>query len=239
MQDALDFNSKLFFGEGVFMKKIAPSILSADFSRLGEEVRAVEAGGADYIHVDVMDGHFVPNITIGPLVVEAVRKITHLPLDVHLMISNPEMYIPEFAKAGADIIVIHAEATVHLHRALQLIKSFGKKAGVALNPGTSLSTLEYVLSDLDLVLLMTVNPGFGGQSFIEACIPKIQSLRGMLDRMGLETELEVDGGVKTDNIDRISHAGADVFVAGSAVFGSRDYAGTISELKRRAQEPIL
>jgi ribulose-phosphate 3-epimerase len=221
------------------MKKIAPSILSADFSRLGEEIRAVEAGGADYIHVDVMDGHFVPNITIGPLVVEAVRKITHLPLDVHLMISNPEMYIPEFAKAGADIIVIHAEATVHLHRALQLIKSFGKKAGVALNPGTSLSTLEYVLSDLDLILLMTVNPGFGGQSFIEACIPKIQSLRGMLDRLGLETELEVDGGVKTDNIDRISHAGADVFVAGSAVFGSQDYAGTISELKRRAQEPIL
>ena len=221
------------------MKKIAPSILSADFSRLGEEIRAVEAGGADYIHVDVMDGHFVPNITIGPLVVEAVRKITSLPLDVHLMISNPEMYIPEFAKAGADIIVIHAEATVHLHRALQLIKSFGKKAGVALNPATSLSTLEYVLGDLDLVLLMTVNPGFGGQSFINACIPKIQSLRGMLDRLGLETELEVDGGVKTDNIDRISHAGADVFVAGSAVFGSRDYPGTISELKRRAQEPIL
>jgi len=221
------------------MKKIAPSILSADFSRLGEEIRAVEAGGADYIHVDVMDGHFVPNITIGPLVVEAVRKITSLPLDVHLMISNPEMYIPEFAKAGADIIVIHAEATVHLHRALQLIKSFGKKAGVALNPATSLSTLEYVLGDLDLVLLMTVNPGFGGQSFIDACIPKIQSLRGMLDRLGLETELEVDGGVKTDNIDRISHAGADVFVAGSAVFGSRDYPGTIRELKRRAQEPIL
>ena len=221
------------------MKKIAPSILSADFSRLGEEIRAVEAGGADYIHVDVMDGHFVPNITIGPLVVEAVRKITSLPLDVHLMISNPELYIPEFAKAGADIIVIHAEATVHLHRALQLIKSFGKKAGVALNPATSLSTLEYVLGDLDLVLLMTVNPGFGGQSFINACIPKIQNLRGMLDRLGLETELEVDGGVKTDNIDRISHAGADVFVAGSAVFGSRDYPGTISELKRRAQEPIL
>jgi ribulose-phosphate 3-epimerase len=221
------------------MKKIAPSILSADFSRLGEEVRAVEAGGADYIHVDVMDGHFVPNITIGPLVVEAVRKITSLPLDVHLMISNPEMYIAEFAKAGADIIVIHAEATVHLHRALQLIRSFGKKAGVALNPATSLSCLEYVLSDLDLVLLMTVNPGFGGQSFIDACVPKIQSLRGMLDRLGLETELEVDGVVKTDNIDRISHAGADVFVAGSAVFGSRDYAGTISELKHRAQEPIL
>jgi ribulose-phosphate 3-epimerase len=221
------------------MKKIAPSILSADFSRLGEEIRAVEAGGADYIHVDVMDGHFVPNITIGPLVVEAVRKVTNLPLDVHLMISNPELYIPEFAKAGADIIVIHAEATVHLHRAVQLIKSFGKKAGVALNPATSLSALDYVLSDLDLVLLMTVNPGFGGQSFIDACVPKIQSLRGMLDRHGLETELEVDGGVKTDNIDRIAHAGADVFVAGSAVFGSRDYAATIAELKRKAQEPIL
>ncbi|MDD2318642.1 MAG: ribulose-phosphate 3-epimerase [Geobacteraceae bacterium] len=221
------------------MKKIAPSILSADFSRLGEEIRAVEAGGADYIHVDVMDGHFVPNITIGPLVVEAARKVTNLPLDVHLMIENPELYIPDFAKAGADIIVIHAEATVHLHRALQLIKSFGKKAGVSLNPATSLSTLEYVLGDLDLVLLMTVNPGFGGQSFIDACIPKIQSLRGMLDRLGLETELEVDGGVKIDNIDRISHAGADVFVAGSAVFGSRDYAATIAELKRRAQEPIL
>lgn len=221
------------------MKKIAPSILSADFSRLGEEIRAVEAGGADYIHVDVMDGNFVPNITIGPLVVEAARKVTNLPLDVHLMIENPELYIPDFAKAGADIIVIHAEATVHLHRALQLIKSFGKKAGVSLNPATSLSTLEYVLGDLDLVLLMTVNPGFGGQSFIDACIPKIQSLRGMLDRLGLETELEVDGGVKIDNIDRISHAGADVFVAGSAVFGSRDYAATIAELKRRAQEPIL
>jgi len=221
------------------MKKIAPSILSADFSRLGEEIRAVEAGGADYIHVDVMDGHFVPNITIGPLVVEAVRKVTNLPLDVHLMISDPELYIPEFAKAGADIIVIHAEATVHLHRTVQLIKSFGKKAGVALNPATSLSALDYVLSDLDLVLLMTVNPGFGGQSFIDACVPKIQSLRGMLDRHGLETELEVDGGVKTDNIDRIAHAGADVFVAGSAVFGSRDYAATIAELKRKAQEPIL
>ncbi|MRR54746.1 MAG: ribulose-phosphate 3-epimerase [Deltaproteobacteria bacterium] len=221
------------------MKKIAPSILSADFSRLGEEIRAVEAGGADYIHVDVMDGHFVPNITIGPLVVEAARKVTNLPLDVHLMISNPELYIPEFAKAGADIIVIHAEATVHLHRAVQLIKSFGKKAGVALNPATSLSALDYVLSDLDLVLLMTVNPGFGGQSFIDVSVPKIQSLRGMLDRHGLETELEVDGGVKTDNIDRIAHAGADVFVAGSAVFGSRDYAATIAELKRKAQEPIL
>lgn len=221
------------------MKKIAPSILSADFSRLGDEVRAVTAAGADYIHIDVMDGHFVPNITIGPLVVEAVRRVTPLPLDVHLMITDPDRYIPDFAAAGADIIVVHAEACWHLHRTVQLIKSLGKRAGVSLNPATPLSNLEYVLGELDLVLLMTVNPGFGGQSFIEACIPKIQALRGMLDKRGLETELEVDGGVKTDNIARIAHAGADVFVAGSAVFGSSDYATTIAELKRRAKEPVL
>jgi len=221
------------------MKKIAPSILSADFSRLGEEVRAVESAGADYIHVDVMDGHFVPNITIGPLVVEAVRKVTNLPLDVHLMIAEPELYIPDFAEAGSDIIVVHAEATSHLHREVQLIKSFGKKAGVSLNPATPLNCLDYILEELDLVLLMTVNPGFGGQLFIEACIPKIQALRGTLDKRGLETELEVDGGIKTDNIARISHAGADVFVAGSAVFGSDDYAATIAELKRQSKEPLL
>ncbi|MRR33976.1 ribulose-phosphate 3-epimerase [bacterium] len=221
------------------MKKIAPSILSADFSRLGEEIRAIEAGGADYVHVDVMDGRFVPNITIGPLVVEAVRRVTSLPLDVHLMIADPDRYVPAFAEAGADIIVVHVEASTHLHRTVQLIRSLGKKAGVALNPATPLHGLEYVLEDLDLVLLMTVNPGFGGQSFIEACIPKIHALRGMLDKRGLETELEVDGGVKTDNIERISHAGADVFVAGSAVFGGGDYAATISELKRRAKEPVL
>ena len=221
------------------MKKIAPSILSADFARLGDEVRAVAAAGADYIHVDVMDGHFVPNITIGPLVVEAVRKVTDLPLDVHLMIENPDLYIPEFARAGSDIIVVHAEATHHLHRTVQLIKSFGKKAGVSLNPATPLNLLDYILEELDLVLLMTVNPGFGGQSFIEACLPKIHALRAMLDKRGLETELEVDGGVKTSNIDRIAHAGADVFVAGSAVCGSPDYAATIAELKRRAKEPVL
>ena len=221
------------------MKKIAPSILSADFARLGDEVRAVAAADADYIHIDVMDGHFVPNITIGPLVVEAVRRVTDLPLDVHLMIENPDRYIPDFAKAGSDIIVVHAEATHHLHRTVQLIKSFGKKAGVSLNPATPLNVLEYLLEELDLVLLMTVNPGFGGQSFIEACLPKIHALRGMLDKRGLETELEVDGGVKTDNIDRIAHAGADVFVAGSAVFGSPDYAATIAELKRRAKETVL
>lgn len=221
------------------MKKIAPSILSADFSRLGEEIRAVETAGADYIHIDVMDGHFVPNITIGPLIVDAVRKVTALPLDVHLMIENPDLYIPDFAAAGADIIVIHAEAVNHLHRTVQLIKSLGKKAGVSLNPGTPLNVLDYVLEDLDLVLLMTVNPGFGGQSFIEACLPKIHSLRAMLDRRGCEAELEVDGGVKPSNIAQISHAGADVFVAGSAVFGSSDYTKTISELKQLAKEPLL
>jgi len=221
------------------MKKIAPSILSADFARLGEEIRAVEAAGADYIHVDVMDGRFVPNITIGPLVVEAARRATSLPLDVHLMIAEPDRYVQAFAEAGADLVVVHAEAALHLHRTVQLIKSLGRKAGVALNPATPLDCLEYVLEELDLVLLMTVNPGFGGQSFIEACLPKIQALRGMLDRRGLETELEVDGGVKTDNIDRISHAGADVFVAGSAVFGSGDYVSTIAELRRRAREPVL
>jgi len=221
------------------MKKIAPSILSADFSRLGDEIRAVEAAGADYIHIDVMDGHFVPNITIGPLVVEAARRVTSLPLDVHLMIENPDNYIPEFAAAGADIIVVHAEAGHHLHRTIQLIKSLGKKAGVSLNPATPLNVLEYVLDDLDLVLLMTVNPGFGGQSFIDACLPKIHALRAMLDRHGSEAELEVDGGVKTANIARIAHAGADVFVAGSAVFGSPDYRATIMELKRLAHEPIL
>ncbi len=221
------------------MKKIAPSILSADFSRLGDEIRAVEAAGADYIHIDVMDGHFVPNITIGPLIVESARKVTALTLDVHLMIENPDRYIPDFAAAGADIIVVHAEATSHLHRSIQLIKSLGKKAGVSLNPATPLNVLDYVMDDLDLVLLMTVNPGFGGQSFIDACLPKIHSLRAMLDRRGSEAELEVDGGVKPSNIARISHAGANVFVAGSAVFGVPDYSATISEMKRLAQEPLL
>ena len=221
------------------MKKIAPSILSADFSRLGDEIKAVETAGADYIHVDVMDGRFVPNITIGPLVVAAARKVTRLPLDVHLMIVEPERYVEDFAKAGADIIVVHAEACCHLHRVVQQIKGLGKKAGVALNPATPLNMLDYVLEELDLVLLMTVNPGFGGQSFIESGIHKIQQLRSMLDRRGCEAELEIDGGVKLSNIAQIAHAGADVLVAGSAVFGSQDYGATIAEMKRLMQEPRL
>jgi len=221
------------------MKKIAPSILSADFARLGEEIRAVESAGADYIHVDVMDGHFVPNITIGPPVVAALRKETKLPFDVHLMIENADRYIPAFAEAGADLIVVHAEASIHLHRTVQLIKSLGKKAGVSLNPATSLHSLDHIIEELDLVLIMTVNPGFGGQTFIESCIPKIHSLRALLDRRGLETELEVDGGVTVDNIARISHAGADVFVAGNAVFRSGDYAATLAEMRQRIREPQL
>ena len=221
------------------MIKIAPSILSADFACLGEEIRAIEQAGADYVHVDVMDGRFVPNITIGPLVVEAVRPVTALPLDVHLMIEYPGRYIPDFAAAGADIIVVHVEADRHLHRTVQLIKSLGKKAGVSLNPATSLSTLDMILPDLDLVLLMTVNPGFGGQSFIESCLPKISELRQRIDSLGLPIELEVDGGVKIDNIERIAAAGADVFVAGSAVFGSDDYRLTIARLKENAAAGLI
>ena len=213
------------------MIKIAPSILSADFSCLGEEVKAIDQAGADYVHIDVMDGHFVPNITIGPLIVDAIRPVTKLPLDVHLMIENPDQYIPAFAKAGADIIVVHAEATRHLHRTVQLIKSLGKKAGVSLNPATSLSALDIILPDLDLVLLMTVNPGFGGQSFIENSLLKITELRQRIAALDLPIELEVDGGVKVDNIEKIATAGADVFVAGSAVFGADNYQAIISRLK--------
>ena len=216
------------------MIKIAPSILSADFARLGEEVQAVTRAGADYIHVDVMDGHFVPNLTIGPLVVEALRKVTNLPLDVHLMIEAPDRYIADFASAGADLITVHQEAVPHLHRTVQLIKSLGKRAGVSINPATPASTLDVILDELDLVLVMTVNPGFGGQGFIASGLAKIAALRREIDRRGLTVELEVDGGVKIANIGRIAAAGADVFVAGSAVFGSADYAATISELRRRA-----
>ncbi|PLY00805.1 MAG: ribulose-phosphate 3-epimerase [Desulfuromonas sp.] len=216
------------------MVKIAPSILSADFSRLGDEVKAIADAGADYIHVDVMDGHFVPNITIGPLVVDGLRPVTDKPFDVHLMIENPDQYIPEFARVGSDLITVHQEAVPHLHRTVQLIKTLGKKAGVSINPGTPVNTLESILDDLDLVLVMSVNPGFGGQSFIESCLPKIETLRKMIDSRGLDCELEVDGGVKADNISRVASAGADVFVAGSAVFSSSDYRKTIAALRTNA-----
>jgi ribulose-phosphate 3-epimerase len=216
------------------MIKIAPSILSADFSRLGEEVRAVDRAGADYIHVDVMDGHFVPNITIGPLVVEALRKVTDKPLDVHLMIENPDRYIADFAVAGADIITVHQEAVPHLHRTVQLIKSLGKRVGVSLNPATPVETLDVILDELDLVLIMSVNPGFGGQAFIPSALDKIRALRQRIEQRGLAAELQVDGGVKVDNIRDVVAAGADVLVAGSAVFGTDDYAATIAALRQRA-----
>ncbi len=213
------------------MGKIAPSILSADFTRLGEEVRAVEQAGADYIHIDVMDGHFVPNITIGPMIVKAVRKVTKLPLDVHLMILNPDQFIDDFVKAGADLISVHAEALDHLHRSIQYIRKAGAKSVVSLNPATPLQGIEYILEDLDMVLLMTVNPGFEGQAFIPEMLPKIERLREMIDKRGLNIELEVDGGISPENIHLASSAGADVFVAGSAIFYSNDYAATIKMMR--------
>jgi ribulose-phosphate 3-epimerase len=215
------------------MKKIAPSILSADFTRLGEEIVSVEKAGADYIHVDVMDGRFVPNITIGPMIVEAARRVTKLPLDVHLMIVEPDRFIDEFVNAGADILTVHAEASVHLHRILERIRKAGVKAGVSLNPATSPQVLDYALDNMDLVLIMTVNPGFGGQKFIESVLPKIETIRKMVDSRGLDIELEVDGGIGPGTIQRVSSAGADVFVAGSAVFGSGDYEATIRLMRSR------
>ncbi len=212
--------------------KVAPSILSADFSRLGEEIKAVEAAGADLIHVDVMDGHFVPNITIGPLIVEAARRSTKLPLDVHLMITNPEFYIADFAKAGADYITVHTETAFHLNRLVQSIKEHnGVKAAVALNPATPLTALDYVLPDLDMVLIMSVNPGFGGQAFIPSALDKIKKLRKRIDELSLRIEIEVDGGVKPGNAAEIIRAGAEILVAGSAVFGAKDYAAAIKSIR--------
>ena len=212
-------------------KLIAPSILSADFNRLGEEVHAVEAAGADWIHADVMDGHFVPNITFGPLVVAAVRKITRLPIDVHLMIESPDRYIQAFAEAGADWISVQVETCPHLNRAVQQIKEAGAKAGVVLNPSTPLSALDWVLEYADYVLIMSVNPGFGGQAFIGNSLEKIRRLRRMIDERGVSTLIEVDGGIKENNIGDVSEAGANVFVAGSAIFGQKDYRQVIARFK--------
>ncbi|NOX26168.1 MAG: ribulose-phosphate 3-epimerase [Deltaproteobacteria bacterium] len=213
---------------------IAPSILSADFSRLGEEIKAVVRQGADVIHIDVMDGHFVPNITIGPLVVKAVRRITRCPLDVHLMISNPDQYIESFAQAGADWLTVHVETCKHLHRTINRIKELGKKAGAVLNPATSLTSLDYILDDLDLVMLMSVNPGFGGQKFIPATVEKVGMLKGMIAARGLEVGIEIDGGVSPATIKPIAQAGANIFVAGSAIFGKDDYGREITALKSLA-----
>lgn len=213
--------------------KIAPSILSADFARLGAEVEAVTSAGADYIHVDVMDGHFVPNLTIGPCVVKAIRKSSKLPFDVHLMIENPDLYIAEFAAAGSDIITVHAEACVHLERTVQLIKSLGKKAGVSIVPSTHEDVLDYVLEELDLVLVMSVNPGFGGQSFIKSQLKKIEAIRRKIDKTGKIIDLEVDGGINTQTAKDAVSAGADVLVAGSATFtgGAEKYAANIKALR--------
>jgi len=213
--------------------RIAPSILSADFARLGEEVRAVAAAGADLIHFDVMDNHYVPNLTVGPLVCAALRPHVKIPLDVHLMVEPVDRLIPEFAKAGADIITFHPEASRHVDRTIALIKEQGCKAGLVLNPASPVSYLDHTLEKLDLVLLMSVNPGFGGQQFIASVLPKIAEVRRRISATGKPIWLEVDGGVKTDNIAEIARAGADTFVAGSAIFGAKDYAATIREMRER------
>lgn len=218
------------------MKIIAPSILSADFSVLGEEIAAVEAAGADWIHIDVMDGHFVPNITMGPGVVKSLRKMTVLPFDVHLMVENPEQYIQPFAEAGSDRITVHMEALIHLHRTVSQIKELGLKAGVSLNPATPLSFVESILTDIDLLLIMTVNPGFGGQQFIKTMLPKIRQARELIDRFAPAVLLEVDGGVTLTNLPAILKAGADVFVAGASIFGSGNYRDTIGKMKASMSE---
>jgi ribulose-phosphate 3-epimerase len=215
--------------------RIAPSILSADFARLADEVSRVEAGGADWLHVDVMDGHFVPNLTVGPPIVEALRKVTKLPLDVHLMITNADAYIRDFADAGADYLTVHVEACPHLHRTVQAIKERGVKAGVTLNPATPLGSVEAILPDADLLLIMSVNPGFGGQSFIVSSLQKISQARAMIERVGSRALLEVDGGVKVDNAAQIVQAGADILVSGSAIFSSRDYGATIKAMRQAGQ----
>ncbi len=218
------------------MGLIAPSILSADFTRLGEELKSVEKAGADWIHIDVMDGQFVPNITYGPIIVDACKRTTDLPLDVHLMIETPDLIIPEFAKAGADYISVHAEACTHLHRSVQLIKSLGVKAGVALNPATPPSAIEWIMEELDFVLVMSVNPGFGGQKFIDSSLEKISMLSEMLAEINPEAIIQVDGGVNANTIKEVAQAGAKNFVAGSAIFNTPDYTQTIADLRSAMED---
>ncbi len=218
------------------MKQIAPSILSADFSKLGEEIKQVEKAGADLIHIDVMDGHFVPNLTFGPPVISSIRKVSRLPFDVHLMIENPERFIQDFVDAGSDIITIHCEAETHLHRAIESIKEKGRKAGVSLNPATPLCMIEEIIEYIDLLMIMSVNPGFGGQNCIDAVIPKIEKAREMINTRAPHVRLEVDGGIKLDNIRSFRDAGVDIYVAGSAIFGNGDYGTTIGEMKKILEE---
>ena len=216
------------------MIKLAPSILSADFARLLEDVKKVENAGCEYLHIDVMDGHFVPNITLGPAIIKSLRKDVNMVFDAHLMIENPDQYIKEFVDAGCDLIVVHQEACKHLHRTIQNIKSYGIKAGVALNPATPIETIKYVLEEVDMVLIMTVNPGFGGQSFIESMIPKIKELKSLIDKKGLKVDIQVDGGIKPDNVDKVVKAGANIIVAGSAIFNSDDIQHTVDLFRKNS-----
>lgn len=220
------------------MIKIAPSILAANFSKLAEEVIEVEKAGAELIHIDVMDGHFVPNITMGPIVVEALRPVTNLPLDVHLMIENPDLYIESFAKAGADYITVHVEACTHLHRTIQLIRSFGVKPGVVLNPHTPVESIQHILEDIDMVLFMTVNPGFGGQKFIHSVVPKVQQLSDIIKEKGLNIEIEIDGGINAETIIPCAEAGATIFVAGSAIYSKTDRSAALQEIKEAGERAI-
>ena len=217
------------------MIRIAPSILSADFGHLADQVRAVDTAGADWLHCDVMDGHFVSNITFGPVVIEAIRKFSKLPLDVHLMIEAPDQYVADFAKAGADYITVHQEACPHLHGSLQLIKQHGAKAGVSINPGTPVSTLEDVICDADLVLVMSVNPGFGGQEFIESCLDKVGRVKAMIQEKGSSALISLDGGVKASNVAKVAAEGVDVVVAGSAIYGADDIAAALADLRKAAE----
>lgn len=218
------------------MIKMAPSILSADFARLLEDVKKVERAGCEYLHIDVMDGHFVPNITLGPAIVKSLRKDVNMVFDAHLMIENPDNYIKDFVDAGCDMIVVHEEACTHLHRTIQNIKSFNVKAGVALNPATPIENIKYILNDIDMVLIMTVNPGFGGQSFIETMIDKIKELKALIDEKGLDVDIQVDGGIKPSNVSEVVKAGANVIVAGSAIFNSDDIEATVKEFRLNASK---